>query len=590
MTSECGPAHKKRFTVTLKLGDEEYTAEGPSIKKAQHTAAHEAISKTKYKHPPAKTNRMTRSGTKRDSLVNNLFNNITPTVELNALAMKRGEPTVYEAEPPIIIADDSVVQNTMPPPQPNTHFIPHQPPPQAPPPAHGNYRYNQHMYPSQPNTVPAGRFGGYDRRHTPGRGGGGNPGNRGNYYNGPSPTLELYRVTLHVGERTFQGQGYTLQNARHDAATNALATLKPLTPDTTTAPDSADTTLDSEDMNSDLKSPISLVHEMALKRTLSVIFEVQSEKGPPHMKVFVTLCKVGDIVTDGEGNGKKLSKKRAAEKMLDELKKLPPPSPEQSPRMMMKQKRRVPVVKKKTRNLIKEKPEQPDFSEEVNPISRLMQIQQAKKEKEPTYTLIEERGVARRREFIIEVAASGKTAIGTGPNKKIAKKIAAESKIITMNNQICSNFLYILDLLCSMGYGKTPSSKENTPKPVSVIDTTAHEKPRKVTFVEAAAEPKTSPTHQGGSAGRQIAPGVLLMNNANTNKPVNLPATSSKSGISVQQTATIAQELLAEGTSPTAEAITKTTPATPAVTGETGRIKDQLMYLAQLLNFDVSLN
>ena len=27
--------------------------------------------------------------------------NITPTVELNALAMKRGEPTVYTVEPPI---------------------------------------------------------------------------------------------------------------------------------------------------------------------------------------------------------------------------------------------------------------------------------------------------------------------------------------------------------------------------------------------------------------------------------------------------------------------------------------------------------
>jgi double-stranded RNA-binding protein Staufen len=48
--------------------------------------------------------------------------------------------------------------------------------------------------------------------------------------------------------------------------------------------------------------------------------------------------------------------------------------------------------------------------------------------------------------------------------------------------------------------------------------------------------------------------------------------------------------LLSEGTSPTAEAITKTptTSTAAAPSGETGRIKDQLMYLAQLLNFDVS--
>lgn len=47
---------------------------------------------------------------------------------------------------------------------------------------------------------------------------------------------------------------------------------------------------------SDIKSPISIVHEMALKRKLTVTFEVQSEKGPPHMKVYMTLCKVGTLV------------------------------------------------------------------------------------------------------------------------------------------------------------------------------------------------------------------------------------------------------------------------------------------------------
>ncbi|KAJ6641550.1 Maternal effect protein staufen [Pseudolycoriella hygida] len=57
LTGEQGPAHKKRFTVTLKLGDEEYSSDGTSIKKAQHLAAADAITKTQYKHPPAKSNR-----------------------------------------------------------------------------------------------------------------------------------------------------------------------------------------------------------------------------------------------------------------------------------------------------------------------------------------------------------------------------------------------------------------------------------------------------------------------------------------------------------------------------------------------------
>lgn len=59
-------------------------------------------------------------------------------------------------------------------------------------------------------------------------------------------------------------------------------------------------------LDDDLKSPISLVHEAALKRELSVSFEVIRETGPPHMRTFVTKCIVGDFVTEGEGNGKKV--------------------------------------------------------------------------------------------------------------------------------------------------------------------------------------------------------------------------------------------------------------------------------------------
>ena len=39
----------------------------------------------------------------------------------------------------------------------------------------------------------------------------------------------------------------------------------------------------------------------------------------------------------------------------------------------------------------------------VNPISRLIQIQQARKEKEPLFSLVAENGVARSREFVFQV-------------------------------------------------------------------------------------------------------------------------------------------------------------------------------------------
>nr|1EKZ_A Chain A, MATERNAL EFFECT PROTEIN (STAUFEN) [Drosophila melanogaster] len=72
----------------------------------------------------------------------------------------------------------------------------------------------------------------------------------------------------------------------------------------------------------DKKSPISQVHEIGIKRNMTVHFKVLREEGPAHMKNFITACIVGSIVTEGEGNGKKVSKKRAAEKMLVELQKL----------------------------------------------------------------------------------------------------------------------------------------------------------------------------------------------------------------------------------------------------------------------------
>ena len=60
--------------------------------------------------------------------------------------------------------------------------------------------------------------------------------------------------------------------------------------------------------------------------------------------------------------------------------------------------------KKTAKNMIKiEAIADPDYGQSINPISRLIQIQQAKREKEPVYTLIEERGMPRRREFVMKV-------------------------------------------------------------------------------------------------------------------------------------------------------------------------------------------
>lgn len=271
LIGEQGPAHKKRFTVILKLGDEEYAAEGLSIKKAQHAAAKEAILKTCYKHPPLKTN--------RQKLPSKNSGNITPTVELNALAMKRGEPTVYN-----VTSQPNNVMHGMPP-STGQPFNPNLPPPSQGSqfnPRNGggsnvNSLYPQRRFPNQRSAFPTN-----------------------NRYS--SHFSETFHVTLHVGNRQFTGMGPTAQAARHDAAARALEVLKPLTCDVESAAsvksmdNSSSDDTGNESLLNDIKSPISIVHELALKRKMVVSFEVQSEKGPPHMKVYSTLCKVGTIV------------------------------------------------------------------------------------------------------------------------------------------------------------------------------------------------------------------------------------------------------------------------------------------------------
>merc|ERR1711874_459848 len=192
-----------------------------------------------------------------------------------------------------------------------------------------------------------------------------------------------------VGTREFIGEGTTAQQAKHNAASKALKIMKtlpmPENANTCTQGDLSDvdhiSDLSDLDPNADLKSPISLVHEIALKRNLTVTFEVIRESGPPHMRTFVTVCVVGEYRTEGEGTGKKVSKKRAAELMLEELRKLPALPPTTLVRI-----KRKPTTKKKSRNLIKvgheEQKAAPEYGQGINPISRLIQIQQAKKEKD----------------------------------------------------------------------------------------------------------------------------------------------------------------------------------------------------------------
>ncbi|XP_073436618.1 double-stranded RNA-binding protein Staufen homolog 1 isoform X1 [Dendrobates tinctorius] len=385
------------------------------------------------------------------------------------------------------------------------------------------------------------------------------------FYPFPVPPI-LYQVELSIGGQQFHGKGRTRQAAKHDAAAKALKSLQheplPSKPE-------INGKSDEENLN---KSEISQVFEIALKRNLPVNFEVTKETGPPHMKSFTTKVKVGDFVGEGEGKSKKVSKKNAAITILQELKKLPPVPTVEKLR---------PRIKKKTKSIVK-LPTSPDYGQGMNPISRLAQIQQAKKDKEPEYSLVTERGLPRRREFVMQVKVGSLTAEGLGANKKVAKRNAAEN---------------ILELL---GFKIPPTP----PKPALKTDEKLPvKKPgdgRKVTFYEPGSGEDTTiskddefrmPYHSH----QQLPAGILPM------VPEVAQAVGANQGLHTKEfnrvapnpavatvTAMIARELLYGGTSPTADTILKNNNTSAHVLhSPLTRPSEQLQYLSIVQGIEV---
>lgn len=484
LLNERGPAHAKMFTVQLTLGEQTWEAEGSSIKKAQHAAASKALNETTLPKPtprPPKNN------------VNNNPGSITPTVELNGLAMKRGEPAIYRPLDPKPIP---------------------------------NYRANYNFR------------GMYNQR-----------------YHCPVP--KIFYVQLTVGNSEFFGEGKTRQAARHNAAMKALQALQN-EPIPEKLPQNGETGKETEEDKDANKSEISVVFEIALKRNIPVSFEVIKESGPPHMKSFVTRVTVGEFTAEGEGNSKKLSKKRAAMSVLQELKKLPPLPVIEKPKL---------YFKKRPKTILKTGPE---YGQGMNPISRLAQIQQAKKEKEPEYVLLSERGMPRRREFVMQVKVGNEITTGTGPNKKIAKRNAAEAMLLQLGYKASTP---LQDQTEKLGENKSwngqnvgfPEPTSNTPKGI------LHLSPDVYQEMEASrnkSAPGTTVSYLSSKEMSQTSSSFFSIS----------PATNS--------TATIARELLMNGTSPTAEAIglKGISPASPCPAVQPSK---QLEYLARIQGFQV---
>ncbi|KAM8880564.1 double-stranded RNA-binding protein Staufen homolog 2 isoform 1-T1 [Synchiropus picturatus] len=496
LLNERGPAHAKIFTVQLTLGEQQWEAEGTSIKKAQHSTAAKALDESVLPRPAPRSPKVD---------INSNPGSITPTVELNGLAMKRGEPAIYRPLDPKPIP---------------------------------NYRANYNFR------------GMFNQR-----------------YHYPIP--KIFFVQLSVGSHEFIGEGRTRQAARHNAAMKALQALRN-EPIPERPPQSPEENEEMEDGADASKSEISLVYEIALKRNLSVNFEVLKESGPPHMKSFLTRVTVGEFSAEGEGNSKKLSKKRAALSVLQDLKKLPFIPAVDKPKTH---------YKKRTKTILKTGP---DYGQGMNPISRLAQIQQAKKEKEPEYLLLSERGLPRRREFIMQVKVNNEVATGTGPNKKVAKRNAAEAMLLQLGYK-ASTVTHSPTEMDNKGWNgqKASFTEATSSSPKGLL----HLSPDVYQEMEASRKQSSGTISTGSSSSNYITSKDAGSCSAPL-PPGHTPYYSGSS--SPTPTATMARDLLLNGQSPTVDATLPAKGKSPTLAcGTTVQPAHQLEYLAHIQGFQV---
>merc|ERR1712156_1390933 len=151
------------------------------------------------------------------------------------------------------------------------------------------------------------------------------------------------------------------------------------------------------------------------------------------------------------------------------------------------------------------------------------------KQKEPVYTLIAERGMPRRREFVMQVSAAGQSAQGSGPNKKLAKRAAAEALLQIMGYSRPSLQPSKPALKTSISSGSTASSSSSTMSTASVINGEVKpssspnsgggshkEKTKKLTFVDQvkAGDSRTNGTddqQRAAPSQKNTIPGILYL-------------------------------------------------------------------------------
>ncbi|KAL3075958.1 hypothetical protein niasHT_037211 [Heterodera trifolii] len=241
------------------------------------------------------------------------------------------------------------------------------------------------------------------------------------------------------------------------------------------------------------KSVVSQIHEYALQLRMNVEFEMIAEFGEPHNRTYTVSVRLfsppsleshhqhhhhhnfingmmeeqrhgqREFVADGQGLSKKAAKQAACQKLLGQVKHQLELDPIQlassivrplngagalrravnslpaggeaasSAAAKQQQQQKLETTtsssSNKRKTIIKDKKIDPNYGTGVNPISRLIQVMQARGERDPMFQVIGEHGQNRHKEFTVSVQCMGEQEQGNGPNKKLAKRAAAEAML-----------------------------------------------------------------------------------------------------------------------------------------------------------------
>ena len=188
-----------------------------------------------------------------------------------------------------------------------------------------------------------------------------------------------------------------------------------------------------------IKTPVSLLQELYVKRGITPKYDLVQIEGAVHEPTFKYRVTVGDFVTTGCGQSKKKAKHTAAKSMLDKIRRHAQQHLKSVTAAGGGGGEEGGVVAKKMP--IMDVP--PDVTElaspyddgiEGNPVGDLQEICMNRRMQPPVYEVSLEEGQPHERKFVIVCKVGKHAESGSGKSKKLAKRLSAHKMLQTLQN------------------------------------------------------------------------------------------------------------------------------------------------------------